>query len=118
MLGYPLPDSHFEIAVREGHPKAIMSAYTDKQIFELLEENYKAQFSSSGMEIKEYEAVDIPALGEDKAALRMVIEMAGFEMTEYQIWLRDSEDYYGILTITLLDEADAETLVGGISSLN
>lgn len=98
--------------------QAIMSTYTDKQIFELLEENYKAQFGSSGMEIKEYETVEMPALGEDRAALRMVIEMAGFQMTEYQIWLRDSEEYYGILTLTLLDEADAEPLVEGISSLN
>ena len=98
--------------------QAAMNIYSDRQIFDLLETNYKAQFSSSGMEIKEYEAVDMPILGEDRAALRIVIEMSGIQMTEYQIWLRDNPDYYGVLTITALKGADADTeaLIAGITT--
>ncbi len=93
-----------------------MSTFTDKQLFDLLQENYKAQFASSGLEIKEYGTVDLPALGKDRSALRMVIEMSGVEMIEHQIWLRDGTDCYGVLTITSLDGSGIEELISGIST--
>lgn len=99
--------------------QAVMNVYTDKQIFDLLEPTYKAQFSSSGMEIKEYETVEMPVLGQDRAALRIVIEMSGIQMTEYQIWLRDNPDYYGVLTVTSTENtaSNTEALLEGVATI-
>ncbi len=96
----------------------LLSFYTDKQLFELMRETITTQFESAGMELKEYEILDVPALGKDQAALRMVVTMSGIEMTQYQIWLRENPDYLGVLTVTSMTELDAESLFDGLSRLH
>lgn len=115
MMAAKLDGSNASLVIQPA--QAMMAIYSDKQLFELLEETYKAQFKSSGLEIKEYEVVEMPALGTEKSALRLVLEMSGVEMTEYQVWLRDNPDYYGVLTITTMADTEPEALMEGISNI-
>ena len=96
----------------------LLSLYTDKQLFELMQETISTQFESAGVELKEYEILDFPALGKDQAALRMVFTMAGIEMTQYQIWLRENPDYLAILSVTSATQLDAESFFDGLSRLH
>ena len=109
--------SNANLVIQES--SSIMSLYSDKQLFELLKDTIAAQFENSGMEMATYEVLDLPALGEEHAALHLVIKMSGVEVSQYQIWLRDNPDYYGVLSVTSMDpEMEPQTLLDGLSRLH
>lgn len=116
MMAFGPDNSNVNLIIQPA--QAIMAAFTDRQLFEMLEDSYKIQFQSAGMEIKEYEVIDVPSLGEDSVALRMLLVMSGIEMTEYQIWLRDNPDYCGVFTVTTLGKTETTSLLDGVSSVN
>lgn len=99
--------------------QALMTLYTDRQLFEIMQDTIKSQFENSGVELQTYEVLDLPAMGEDHAALHVVVNMSGFEVSQYQIWLRENPDYFGILSITSMDpELEPQTLLEGLARLH
>ena len=99
--------------------QAVLSLYTDQELFEMLENSFTSQYAAAGMEVVSYEILDVPALGEGKAALHIGVKMSSIEMAQYQVWLRDNPDFYGVLTITSKsNDLKPETVLEGLSSLH
>ena len=96
---------------------ALLNNYTDEQVFALSEETYKAQFKASGMELTTYEPLTMQVGGKDHTVLHLTLNVNGVEANEYQIWLRDSADYMGILTITIVTDIDPQPILDGITTL-
>lgn len=116
MLVQSANGSNANLVIQASQP--VLAIYNDDQLFTLMEDTYRDQLEGTGMEIKEYEVAQLRVFGEDRPALRMVLEMQGRSITEYQIWLRDNPSYSGILTMTLTDDGDPQAFFDGLSRLN
>ena len=109
-------NSNANLIIQPSQP--LMAGYSDEQLFQLMEETYRAQLAGTGMELTSYEIQSYQIFGEDKNVLRLGVTVMGTEMVEYQIWLRDLPEYYGILTLTLTDGSDPAEFFAGLSHLN
>lgn len=98
--------------------QAALNLYSDEQLYTLLEETYRAQMGAAGMEISSYEVEKFQALGEERDVLKIGIKMNDVELTEYQIWLRESTEYYGILTFTSLGGSEPQEFFDLLTRLN
>lgn len=96
----------------------MLASYTEEQIFQLSEDVFKAQFTAAGWETKLYEPKTMQVGGEDKTVLHLEMSANGTEFDEYQCWFRDSEEYFGVLTIALPHGTDPQTILDNISRLN
>lgn len=95
-----------------------LDAYDDETLFTMMENTYKSQFAVAGMELKSFEVVKTNAFGEDTYSASMKLAANGSEFTEYQLFLRNGSEYYGILTLTAMDDAEIETLLASLSHIN
>lgn len=108
--------SNLNLIIQPSNP--LLVNYSDEQLFSLSAEMYKAQFKAAGMEIVTYEPVTKQVGGEDRTVLHIVLSISGVTADEYQIWLRNSSEYMGILTISLLGGTDPQPILDGVSTLN
>ena len=95
----------------------MLNLLTDRQIFETLEQNYRSQFASAGMEVKGYEVIEANFCGEEKTLLHLEMSMNGLTLSEYQVWVRSNPDYIGVLTISALNMDDPQSLLDCFSKL-
>lgn len=98
--------------------QAVLDAYTDAEIFQNLEEVFKAQYAAMGMEMKSYAVEKIEVFGEERDACHFVLAQNGIEVDEYQVWLREGKDYYGILTFGDTVGTDALEPIDGFARLH
>lgn len=119
MYAYQDTDSNVNLTIQP-HNTAL-DAYSDEQIFRLIEDMVKAQLSSGGAEVKDYQVVKVQAFGEERDAIYMDLIINGTELHEYQIWLRPEHsdyDYYGVFTVADAEQGAALNVLNGLSRLN
>ena len=96
---------------------ATLSFYSDEQLFTLMESTMKEQFASAGLTVDAYEPLTMKVGGEDRTVLHMVLGMSGYTFDEYQLWCRNGKEYLGIMTLSLMDSTDAQSVFDTITSL-
>lgn len=97
---------------------ALLDLYDDEKIFQLSKATVEAQLKSAGMELQSYEVATMTVGGEERTVLNMEVTMSGITMREYQIWFRGSADYMGVVTVAIMDDADVQPILDGITSLD
>lgn len=97
---------------------ALLDFYTDEQIFQMSQATVEAQLQSAGMEVQSYESVSMQVGGEERTVLSMELLIMSATVREYQIWFRDGEDYMGVVTLTLVDDSQLQSILDGITTLD
>ena len=75
-----------------------LSAFSDEQLFNLAEDSTIESLKAQGYTVKLYEVQKAKFMGEERAVIRMDLEVQGISFTEYQFWLRPEGKYCAIVT--------------------
>ena len=114
MMGTVAGDS-INLVIQPANP--LLSAISDEDVFAATEAEYKAQFQAAGLNITNWETVTMQVGGEDRTVLHLTVDVSGISFEEYQVWYRDSADYTGILTLTVVGSTDPQPILDSITTL-
>jgi hypothetical protein len=105
MMMFNLAGSSVNLVIQPS--QALLVAYSDSEIFSLLENTFETQMTAAGMHVDAYEVIQVKLGGEDKDVLHMSVSYSGVNIQQYQAWFRDS-NYIAVLTASIADDTDPQ----------
>ena len=105
MMLFNLNGSTVNLVIQPNQP--LLAAYSDLEIFNLLETTFKTQMGAAGMNVNAFEVIQLKLGAEDKDVLHMTVSYSGVTIQQYQAWIRDS-NYIAVCTASITDDTDPQ----------